>query len=76
MFDVVYVVYNVVLDVVMVVVCCCCIHPLHGDVLMRRNHRVCRVQFGREWWLCVMLFVLLFMLLSWLLLWCLVVVML
>ena len=46
MLDVVYVGYYVALDVVIVVVCCCCIHPLHGDVLMRRNHvimYVCRL---------------------------------
>ena len=49
MLDVVFVGYQVALNVVIVVVCRCCIHPLHGNVFMCRNHMVrCLVQVA-EW---------------------------
>ena len=33
-YDVVFVVYNVVIDVVIVAICCVCVHGNHGDLLV------------------------------------------
>ena len=48
-FDVVFVVDYVVIDVVIVVICICCDDCVHGELLVFRNYVVmCLVQVGRE----------------------------